>query len=439
MKQIRHSRKINQFRNTARQINELIVARDWQTMTDSSRRKLQWKLNNLFSVVRNIFHTQQLKKILAGAAFLIFAGTASAQTFAPAVTNPFGLTSQVEYVLPCFADLDNDGDLDILASSHYGSVNYFQNTGTAASPAFAAPQSNPFGLNSAITRPITVDIDNDGDFDIFSVEYYGVFKYYQNTGTPSSPAFALPTSNPFGLDSAEQMAFVSFADFDNDGDFDILTNEYYGAFKYYENIGTAASPNFAAPVQNPFGFSVASQDQAFPAICDLDNDGDMDVLVGALDYIGNMFYFENSGTNASPNFAGGALTNPFGLTTAASLPSPTFGDLDGDGDMDLMAGDTLGHFVYFENTSANSVENISGNSISFAVSPNPARNYITINTGSDVLNYTIKISEINGSIVYQTTPENSNSTINTSGLSKGVYIVEISNGKAVSRKKLVID
>jgi hypothetical protein len=439
MKQIRHSRKINQFRNTARQINELIVTRDWQTMSDSSRRKLQWKLNNLFSVVRNIFHAQQLKKILAGAAFLIFIGSANAQTFAPAVTNPFGLVTQVEYVLPCFADLDNDGDLDILASTHYGAVKYFQNTGTAASPAFAAPQSNPFGLNSAITRPITVDLDNDGDLDIFSVEYYGVFKYYQNTGTPSSPTFALPTSNPFGLDSAEQMAFVSFADLDNDGDFDMLTNEYYGVFEYYENTGTAASPNFAAPVQNPFGFSVASQDQAFPALCDLDNDGDMDVLVGALDYIGNMFYFENSGTNASPNFAGGALTNPFGLTTAASLPSPSFGDLDDDGDMDIMAGDTLGHFVYFENTSANSIENITGNSISFSVSPNPARDYITINTGMSVRNFALKISEINGSIIYQTTSENSNTTFNTSGLSKGVYVVEISNGNAVSRKKLVIN
>jgi len=409
-------------------------------MSDSSRRKLQWKLNNLFSVVRNIFHTQQLKKILAGAAFLIFIGSANAQSFAPAVNNPFGLSNSGGIVLPCLADMDSDGDLDILAVTGYGVIKYYQNTGTDASPVFGAPVTNPFGLvyPTMAFQPATADLDGDGDLDILTGEYYGAFKYFQNTGTPASPAFALPTANPFGLDTALEEGFPAFADIDNDGDIDLLTTEYYGAFKYYQNNGTLSSPVFGAPATNPYGLSPASTDAAFPAICDLDGDGDFDILTGAWDNTGSLFFYRNTGNNTAPSFAS-ALTNPFGLTAVNGMSAPTFGDLDHDGDIDLIVGDTTGNFIYFRNTAINSIENITDNSISFSVSPNPARDYITINTGLSMRNFALKISEINGSIIYQTTSENTNTTFNTSGLSKGVYVVEISTGKAVSRKKLVID
>lgn len=439
MKQICYARKINQFRNTARQVNELLESRRWQTLAESSKHQFQWKLNNLFEMVRNFLSKKELKKILATAAFLICLGNVNAQTFSPAVNNPYGLTNPGDYVLPSFADMDCDGDLDIIAVSYNTSLIFYENTGTAILPSFAAPQTFAFGLYPIIFRPVPADIDDDGDLDIFSGEYYGAYKYFENTGTAANPSFAPPVTNPFGLDSADEIGFPVFADLDNDGDMDLLSNEYYGNFKYYENTGTASSPNFAAPLTNPFGFSISSPYEAYPAVCDLDIDGDLDVLTGSWGYGGNMYYYENSGSVSVPDFTGTPLLNPFGITEAAVISVPTFGDIDNDGDMDLIVGDTTGNFIYFENTTISSVGNIGSNSISFSVSPNPASEYTIINAGTIIKNITVKISDISGKLIYKAAIENNETTVNTTGFSKGVYIVELSDGNYIFRKKLIIE
>lgn len=440
MKQIRYSRKINQFRNTARQINELIETGGWHSTLEPSQRKLQWKLNNLFATVRNLLSRKELKKILAAAAFLICIGTVNAQTFAPAVNNPFGLTNPGDYILPSFADMDGDGDLDIIAVSYNTSLIFYENTGTATSPSFAAPQTFAFGLYPIIFRPVPADIDDDGDLDIFSGEYYGAYKYFENTGTGTNPSFAPPVTNPFSLDSADELGFPVFADLDNDGDMDLLSNEYYGNFKYYENTGTASSPNFTAPLTNPFGFSISSPYEACPAICDLDNDGDLDVLTGSWGYGGNMYYYENSGSISAPNFTGTPLLNPFGISEAALISVPTFGDIDNDGDMDLIVGDSTGNFIYYENTTIGSISNFNNNNpLTFSVSPNPANEYICIAINTAKNKFNLSIMDVTGKLIYESPVENSVTTLSTEVLSKGVFIVELSDGNYISRKKLIIE
>ena len=81
-------------------------------------------------------------------------------------------------------------------------------------PAFAAEQKNPFGITIPtleFTAPEFSDVDGDGDLDMMTGEYDGNFIYYKNTGTKSSPAFAAPATNPFGLTKiATDYSFVSF-------------------------------------------------------------------------------------------------------------------------------------------------------------------------------------------------------------------------------------
>lgn len=441
MKQIRYSRKIKQFRNTARQVNELIESRRWQTMTENSKHQFQWKLNNLFETVRNFLSKKELKKILAAAAFLVCIGTVNAQTFAPAVNNPFGLASAGTINLPYLTDLDGDGDLDIITLYNYGQIKFYENTGTASAPAFTSPQINPFGISYTTNsyRPVTADLDDDGDMDLFTGEYYGAYKYFQNTGTATNPAFAAPTLNPFGLDSANEVGFPSFADFDNDGDLDLLATEYYGVFMYYQNSGTASSPNFAAPTTNPYSLYPASQDGAFPAICDLDDDGDFDILTGGLNDNSSFYFYQNTGTTTAPTFAY-PLTNPFGLTMIGFYSAPTFGDLDNDGDYDLIVGgDSLGNFIYFQNTTINSIENHNDNSLIFSVSPNPANEYISITTNAAESKFNLSIIDVTGKLIYENLTGDTQTIVNTTGFSKGVYIVELSDGNKISRKKLVIE
>ncbi|HEB31457.1 MAG TPA: hypothetical protein ENI15_11385, partial [Spirochaetes bacterium] len=193
-----------------------------------------------------------------------------------------------------------------------------------------------------------VQIDSDAFKDSAGNFYVGIADnttWNFQTAT-IGPLFAAPVQNPFGLTNVLYLAAPTFADLDGDGDMDLLAGEYYGNFQYFENTGTAFAPAFAAPVENPFGLT-NTYFYSFPAFADLDGDGDMDLLAG--EYYGNFQYFENTGTAFAPAFAA-PVQNDFGLTNVLYLAAPAFADLDGDGDMDLLAGEAYGNFQYFENT-----------------------------------------------------------------------------------------
>ncbi|NYT27401.1 MAG: VCBS repeat-containing protein [Candidatus Thiodubiliella endoseptemdiera] len=108
---------------------------------------------------------------------------------------------------PILVDIDGDGDLDLVVGEKNGTLKYYQNTGTTSSPAYEAKtgDDNPFnGIDVGYySTPTLADIDGDGDLDLVVGENYGTLKYYQNTGTTSSPAYEAKTGddNPFnGID-----------------------------------------------------------------------------------------------------------------------------------------------------------------------------------------------------------------------------------------------
>ena len=151
----------------------------------------------------------------------------------------------------------NDGDMDLFAGESYigyadfnGNIQYFENTGTAADPTFASPVENPFGLSNTffLACPTLADVDGDGDLDLLVGEglisglynpYDGNFQYFENTGTPTDPAFADPVLNPFGLVSTNYLALPTFLDIDDDGDFDLLVGENNGVMEFYENVNSS--------------------------------------------------------------------------------------------------------------------------------------------------------------------------------------------------------
>ncbi|MBD2040242.1 FG-GAP-like repeat-containing protein, partial [Microcoleus sp. FACHB-672] len=274
-------------------------------------------------------------------------GTASAPAFAAHLTNPFNLTDVGFYAAPTLADIDGDGDLDAFVGTDDGNTYYYQNTGTASAPAFAAPQTNPFNLThvGSNASPTLGDIDGDGDLDAFVGALYGDTYYYQNTGTASAPAFANPQANAFNLTPVGSNASPTLADIDGDGDLDAFVGAGDGNTYYYQNIGTASAPAFAAPQTNPFNLTSVGR-YASPTFADIDGDGDLDAFVGADD--GNTYYYQNTGTASAPAFAA-PQTNPFNLTDVGGLASPTFADIDGDGDLDAFVGAGDGIIHYYQN------------------------------------------------------------------------------------------
>ena len=276
----------------------------------------------------------------------------SQANFQSPVVNPNGLTSIGIFSNASFADLDNDGDLDLLSGGRSPNFYYFENTGTNLEPAYAAVQNNPFGLTniSNDSFPTFVDLDGDGDMDILSGTGLGEYFYFQNTGTNSAPQYAAPIKNPFGLTDTGFSSYPTFGDLDNDGDLDLLSGGDPGSagndnFNYFENIGSVNSPQFAVVITNPFNLTQVGPSTRVN-LGDLDGDGDLDIITG--EQTNQFRYFENVGSTSAPSYAASQI-NPFGFTGMSSFSAPTFIDIDNDGDLDVMSGGSSGNFRFYKN------------------------------------------------------------------------------------------
>ena len=421
--------KLSVLKNNLRKLDVLI--RNGVQKSDQRFMSLVSAIRKLIQELRKVYSARKLRRVLGSFALVlgsVFYNHTSAQSFAPPVVEPFGILTDGALIFQEFADLDNDGDQDMLARQIYGTYVYYENTGSPSNPIFSkTPILSPFGLTvgDPFGFPSIADFDNDGDLDIMQGSYYGIFRYFENTGTPSSPAFAPSIQNPFGLQSTYNYAFVDAADLDNDGDVDLLSGEYYGNLKYFENTGSPGSPSFAPQALNPFGLNIGLG-LAFPEMVDLDNDGDLDVLVG--EYYGNFKYYQNTGTASSPNF-GTPIQNPFGLGQSYQIGYPASVDLDNDGDMDLMVTDYYGVFTYYENL--NNSNNIEELSAKIGIFPNPATDQIQIQSEKEIVK--IRILDLSGKTIEDV--KNITSTVDVSTLDSGSYLIEITldNGYVVKK------
>jgi hypothetical protein len=141
------------------------------------------------------------------------------------------------------------------------------------------PVPQPFAGGFQSSNPTFADIDNDRDWDLFVGEFLGNINFYRNTGTDSNPIFNLDTEN-FASINVGRRSFPIFADIDNDGDLDLFVGEEDGNINFYRNIGTASNPNFTLETEN-----LASIDVGFdsaPTFADIEGDGDFDLFVGEL-------------------------------------------------------------------------------------------------------------------------------------------------------------
>jgi len=218
------------------------------------------------------------------------------------------------------ADIENDGDLDIF----YG-ARLFRNDGNMT----YVDITDQAGLSNIrfVTCATFGDIDNDGDMDLIAVRQNqkaallfrndgnGVF---ENISTNSNLGYF-----PTGLGA-------SLGDIDNDGDLDMyITAGYSNANHMYENDGSG----FFTDITYASGTSCNNYSRGSDLV-DIDNDGDLDLIVCNENTTSQLFLNDGTGTFTDVTESSGMLVDKSKGTAAPA------GDFDGDGDLDIYVGRT---------------------------------------------------------------------------------------------------
>ncbi len=297
------------------------------------------------------------------------------------------LSKTVHYVMPSYVD---DG-LRVLSPGH--EYPQFTTVGTAerlnlplARDFYKPVGSQPKGPKVRHNQWRYVDYDGDGALDLVTgiedwSDYgwddawnergewtngplHGFVLWHRNEGTTVAPRYAAPVNvqadgkpvDTFGCPTP------NFADFDADGDLDLVCGEFLDGFTYFENVGTRRQPRYAAAVrlQQPDGAELRMELQMIvPIAFDWDRDGDPDLVVGDED--GRVALVENVASPRQSNsdesrrapvfLAPRYFQQQADTLKCGALATPHGCDWDGDGDVDIVSGNTAGYIEWFENLS----------------------------------------------------------------------------------------
>ncbi|MCY7356307.1 MAG: T9SS type A sorting domain-containing protein [Rudanella sp.] len=254
----------------------------------------------------------------------------------------------------------NDGGLTDFRASNW----FYRNAGTTEKPDYQLVQKNflqdgmiDLGESAA---PTLADMDGDGDADML-VGYAGMLTdkgtraslwYFENKGTVNDPAFDLITTDYLGLAQSVMLTYTQpqLVDMDGDKSPDLVLMGRVGRGVqlrvFYNQAARGSMARFnagdAKTITLPGDFGAGE----LPTFVDVDRDGIMDVLVGK--QIGSVEYLRNTGTNGNPvftlqNSAFGGF-KPNNLTRARSL---AVADLNGDQRPELIVASSDGKLLLY--------------------------------------------------------------------------------------------
>jgi hypothetical protein len=387
---------------------------------------------------------ENLIRIVAACLFTTAYAIAIGQnTYVLAVENPFSPVSVSHVGAPALGDIDADGDLDLFVGQYNSNdMLFYRNTGTSQEPVYESQTgaNNPLDVytsNSGCNGPVLVDIDNDGDLDVFVGIWSYLIRHLQNQGDAMSPNFVFQ----FGVDNPLNQVFTegicsypAFIDIDADLDYDVFITDGNGNIDFYENVGDQSAPVFELDsVHNVLGH-VSLSEATKIVFHDVSGDGLQDAVISHGVNAPELLYFENTGTAQNPVFEQRTgVSNPFDGITDMEALVPVFADIDDDGDDDLILG-TWGRVLLYEAVQISDVSDITGQR-GHRVYPNPSSGMITASgEGVDV----VEAMDESGRVIRRSTTKWNTITMDLTGEAPGFYFVRMIGSAGVTVHKIIL-
>lgn len=270
-------------------------------------------------------------------------------------------------------DLDQNGIQDLVVGDvGCNSLYDMFNNGSLTVANFDSVAGNFPNYDVPVNIPVFpaafyMDVNNDGIKDLLSSpnQVGGSLDknsswYHKNLGVNDLPDFSFQKENLFQDQMIElgTGAAPTFIDYNSDGLMDLLIGNQseYGAgspskLALYRNRGTQGIPEFVLENDDYLNLSAdPTIENITPTVGDLDGDGDMDLLFGDDD--GTIYHYENISTTGTANFV--FVTDVYAGIAVNSHSAPHLADLNGDNLIDLLVGDNRGYIHYYQNNGSTS-------------------------------------------------------------------------------------
>jgi hypothetical protein len=251
--------------------------------------------------------------------------------------------------VPALVDIDADGDDDLFTGEYEGKIRFYRTGENIPAPGWTKVTENYFAIEADdYSSPEFGDVDADGDPDLLVGRKDGKIEFYRNVGSPQS-ALWNPEYDQLSSVDVAGYASPSLADIDGDADLDLLVGQTYGKIYFYRNDGTSQVPLWILVTDQFESIDVGWY--SFPTLGDLDLDGDLDLLVGNDE--GRISFYLNDGSPVEFSFVPWAVLHDSLIVGERS--TPTLSDFDSDGDLDLFVGQAAGGLHYYKNLALNSI------------------------------------------------------------------------------------